>query len=117
MDYMSSALKNLKSKKSPKPMEGSPAEEKMESASKEKAEEEADDKAPDVEDGGLSPKSSGGKPGMMAQESNGDPGELNILKAMSGGGAVGRSSMSLGERAKDKMKERIASIEKNKKKV
>ena len=111
MDYMSSALKNLKSKKSHKPIEGSPAEEKMESASKEKAEEEADDKAPDVKDGGLAPSKSPAQANKDGDPSN----EENILKAMSGGGAMGRSSMSLGERAKDKMKARIAIIEKSKK--
>ncbi len=115
MDYMSSALKNLKSKKSPKPMDESPAEEKMESASKEAAEEEADDKAPDVTDGGLAPKMGASKPSVAPQASNGDPGELNILKAMSGGGAMGSSGSSLGGKAKDKMKARIAIIEKSKK--
>lgn len=37
---------------------------------------------------------------------------IEMLKALSEGGAVGRSSMSLGERAKDKMKARIGELEK-----
>lgn len=80
------------------------AHEKGESPAKEKQEKdsgmdkESDDLAPEVKDGD-------------AQVVD----EHTMLKHMSGNGNLGRSPMSLGEKAKGKMKERMAAIEKSKK--
>lgn len=73
---------------------------------------DTDDKAPTIHHGGNEDDNDLSLNHNVGQPS--DPSE-QILHALSEGGAVGRSSMSLGERAKDKMKEKMASIQKKKK--
>ena len=96
MDAMGLALKaKMKKAPAPPPKEGSAKEEADETSDQEKAE---IDLAPDIKDSAKS-----------AAPKDADD-EVSNLKSMGAGLPVGRKPMSLGERAKGKMGERMASI-------
>lgn len=80
----------------------SPEKEKQEASADKMKADESDDMAPSVDDHG-------------SGDAHSPVDEHTLLKHMSGNGNLGRKPMSLGERAKDKMKERMAAIEKSKK--
>jgi hypothetical protein len=89
-----------------------PKDEKLEDASDLKLDHDLDmddDKAPEVEDSHNMEDVE--RQGLHGGSDKDPEGEMKMLKGLSSGGALGRKSMSLTERAKDKMKQRMAHLD------